>query len=299
VLEVLEEHGLAPSAIAGTSIGALMGALWLTSGSAEEAIDALQAFVHSDDYHRAEIEFLSRTKESRSSGWSSLMMRMMRQGVFLGRTIRNPSFVSEASYRHNIEHLVPDVLIEDLPMPFCAVAADLCSGEPVVFRRGSLRDAVCASGAVPGVMPAQELGERVLSDGALVDKVPVRALLDGSVDSIVGVDVSTELTRVDEFDRGVDVISRANQVTEWNLRHARKAICDVVIRPEVQDMNWMDFAAARSAIPRGREATEAVLGSIRGAVRRSRFGRPFGASRAQKAARLYRSGWFGPPLQEG
>ena len=293
VLEVLEENGLAPTALSGTSIGALVAGIWLTSGSAERAIDKVQSFVHSDDYRRAELEYVSQARNADAQGWASLIMRSISRGMFYTRAFRNISFVSDENYRHNVFHLLPSVDIEDLPLPFAAVATDLETGEPVVFRRGPLREAVLASGAVPGVMPPQRVDGRLLSDGAMVDKIPARALLSTDVDAIVGVDVSTDFATPTELRRGLEVITRANQVTEWSLRQVRNAVCDVVVRPEVQDIRWLDFAAAIPAIGRGREAMEPVIPRLRAILGRARLLSVVGLSRPRRARRLLAEGWLG------
>ncbi|RMG45088.1 MAG: hypothetical protein D6718_08435 [Acidobacteria bacterium] len=298
VLEVLEEEGLAPVAVAGTSVGALIGGIWLTAGSAEASIDRVQAFVRSPDYRKAELEYLSKARIGEPSGWAAMIGRVMRRGVFYGRAFLNRSFVSQEAYRHNIDHLLPDIAIEQLPAPLAVVATDLMTGDPVVFRRGPLRDAVAASGAVPGVMPPQEIDGRVLIDGGLSEKIPARALLAADVDIIVGVDVSSVLSPDPAVERGLEVITRAHQLTEWNLRRTRNALCDVLIRPEVQDINWLNFSGARPAIRRGRAAAERALPLIREALRRARIARAVGLSRRQRAERLARAGWFGVPLEE-
>ncbi len=293
VLEVLEERGLRPAALSGTSVGALIAGIWLTSENAERAIDKVQEFVRSDDYHRAELEYVSEAKSAEPAGWASLIMRSVSRGVFYTRAFRNISFVSDENYRHNVFHLLPDVAIESLPLPFSAVATDLATGQPVVFRRGPLREAVLASGAVPGVMPPQRIHDRLLSDGAMVDKIPARALLATEVDVIVGVDVSSAFDESAELKRGLEVITRANQITEWSLRRVRAALCDVVVRPSVQDIRWLDFAGAMPAIGRGRDAMERELPRLRDALRGARLASLVGLSRTRKARRLLRDGWLG------
>ncbi len=298
VLEVLEERGRLPHAIAGTSIGALIAAIWLTSDSVASAIDRVSTFVRSESYRGAELEFVSRAGSSRPDGWASMIARSMRRGLFFTRAYRQVSWVSDENYRHNVESLVPDVTIDSLDRPLAITAADLVSGEPVVFRRGSLRDAVLASSAVPGVMPPQEHGARLLADGGLVDKIPVRALLGGPADVIAGVDVSTELEPDEACRRGIDVINRSGRVTEWALRHARLALADVAIRPRVQDIDWLDFAAALPAVERGRHAAEAAMPEIERALGRARWLALVGGTRTRRLGRSYERGLTGPRFSE-
>ncbi|HHN75312.1 MAG TPA: hypothetical protein ENK10_08805, partial [Acidobacteria bacterium] len=163
VLQVLEENGLAPAAVAGTSIGALFGGLWMTEGSARAAADRVAAFVASDDYRRTRVEFLKPAPDE--GGWADSLGEAVRRGIVLSWTYFKESFVSEDDFRHNAQALLPDCRIEDLPLPFCAVATDLRSGASVFFRRGSLLEAVLASGAVPALMPPRRIDGRLLVDG--------------------------------------------------------------------------------------------------------------------------------------
>lgn len=298
VLEVLEENDLTPAAIAGTSIGALVAGIWLTAENAEGAIDRVLGFVRSSDYRSAELEYLQQARVGEASGWAMTMSRAIRRGLLWTRAYRNLSFVSDENYRHNVAHLLPEVSIGELPIPYAAVASDLRSGDSVVFRNGLLREAVVASGAVPGVMPPQDRDGRLLADGGLTDKIPARALLECDVDVIIGVDVSTDFTVDAELRRGLEIITRANRLTEWHLRHDRQALCDVHVRPRVQDIHWLDFKGATPAIARGREAMEAQLPKLRASLRRARYARLVGLTRVARARRLYESGWLGRALVE-
>jgi NTE family protein len=82
------------------------------------------------------------------------------------------------------------VTIEDLPIPYAAVACDIDTGEPVVFREGSLADAVRASTAIPGLFHPFRRGDRFLVDGGLIDPVPVGVCRSLGVDVVIAVDIT-------------------------------------------------------------------------------------------------------------
>jgi NTE family protein len=86
--------------------------------------------------------------------------------------------------------LFGDVRIEDLPMPFAAVACDIDTGEPVVLRSGSLADAILASTAIPGIFHPVRWESRILVDGGMVDPVPVSVCRDLGADLVIAVDIT-------------------------------------------------------------------------------------------------------------
>jgi len=83
-----------------------------------------------------------------------------------------------------------DGRIEDLPLPYAAVACDIDTGEPVVLREGSLVDAVRASTAIPGIFHPVRRGRRLLVDGGLINPVPVDVCRSLGADFVIGVDVT-------------------------------------------------------------------------------------------------------------
>lgn len=136
VLRGLEEDGVRVTAIAGTSMGSIVGALFAGGMSARE----IEGFFAAVDWPRL----------------ARLMVRSVRGSAFndvLRETLRGR-------------------LIEDLGLPFAAVCCDLDRGEEVVLREGDLADAVRASSAIPGILPPLIIGGRTLVDGAMVTPVP-------------------------------------------------------------------------------------------------------------------------------
>ena len=139
VLKGLDEDGVEVKAVAGTSMGSIIGGL---------AAQGLRGY---------EMEALFCAVD-----W-----------VRLGRIM--VMSVSGAAYHDMLRESFGEVLIEDLKLPFAAVCCDLDSGEMVVLDSGSLAEAVAASSSIPGVLPSRQVGDRRLIDGAVVEPVPVTA----------------------------------------------------------------------------------------------------------------------------
>jgi NTE family protein len=160
VLKVLEREGIEISAVSGSSIGSLIGAS-LAVGIPAEAMER---------------EWLA---------------------TDVGRLFRGflPSFhpaglSSGAQLRQMLSDLLGDEQIEDLPIPYAAVACDIDSGEPCVLREGSLLDAVRASTAIPGIFHPVRKGTRLLVDGGLINPVPIDVCRTLGADVVIAVDVT-------------------------------------------------------------------------------------------------------------
>ena len=139
VLKGLEEDGIEVAAIAGTSMGSIIGALTAQGLNARE----MEALFGAIDWVR------------------------------LGRIM--VTSVSGAAFHDMLRETFGGILIEDLEIPFAAVCGDLDTGEMVVLDSGDLAEAVCASSSIPGILPSRRIGDRRLVDGAVVEPVPVTA----------------------------------------------------------------------------------------------------------------------------
>ena len=160
VLKVLEREGIPVTAIAGSSIGSLIGA------------------AHAVGIPVNEVE----------REWISTAMSKVFRGFL--PTFPRAGLSSGAELRRMLAEILGDVLIEDLSIPYAAVACDIDTGEPVILREGSLLDAVRASTAIPGIFHPVRRGKRLLVDGGLIDPVPVSVCRALGVDIVIAVDIT-------------------------------------------------------------------------------------------------------------
>lgn len=191
VIEVLEERGYDIVNVAGSSMGALVGGLY-----AAGRLDAYTEWVR---------------------GLSSLdVVRLM------DVSWSEPGMIRAEKVFARVRELLGGARIEDLAVPFTAVATDLAARKPVWFQRGPVETAVRASIAIPGVFTPLVLNGRVLVDGGLVDPVPVAATASTLADLTVAVDLGGERSGAREDDP-VRETAEARPFEEWADRFQRGA----------------------------------------------------------------------------
>ncbi len=255
VLRGLEEDGVRVTAVAGTSMGSIVGALFAGGMRALE-IEALLAAVD----------------------WARLARIMVRS-------------VDGSAFHGLLRETLGGRRIEDLELPFAAICCDLDTGEEVVLRKGDLADAVRASSAIPGILPPLTIGGRTLVDGAMVAPVPfdVARRMDDApvlavnvlrppkpgavatpvVDRLIGGTVpAAALHRVERFlkrhrfrfglkDRDLpnrlEVVARSFHIMQYNLAKARDRMAPA-IEMEVGTSGWFEFERAIEIMEAGYRA---------------------------------------------
>ena len=255
VLKQLEEMNIPIHAIAGTSMGAVIGGLYAAGYSADE-LEALALELDwqetlSDTPQREAIpfrrkqddrDFLVKQRLTFKDGELSFPLGLL-QG-------QNMGVVLESLLVHTNE--IDD--FDRLPIPFRAVATDIATGEAVVFDHGHLPLAIRASLALPGFFAPIEVNGRLLVDGVLSKNVPIDVARSMGVDRVIVVDIGTplksagELTSVlDIMDQTTTLLTRAN--TERQLATLTSA--DLLLQPALGDMGFSSFDATRQAIDAG------------------------------------------------
>jgi NTE family protein len=238
VIKVLEAQGLVPDYVAGTSAGAVVGALYAAGSDGFE----LQKLAH-------------RLDEAKISDWS-----IPDRGVLKGESLQQ--FVNDA---------VAQRPLEGLKKPFAVVATDLQSGESIVFRTGNTGMAVRASATVPGVFRPVSINGREYVDGGLSSLVPVRAVRQMGADVVIAVDISAHPGS--QPIRGtLDILLQTFTIMGQNLARYELKDADVVIRPQVDGFGATDFLARHDAILEGEKAAQAALPQIREAIRKAAGG---------------------------
>jgi len=258
VMRVLEANSIGVRAMVGTSMGSLMGAMYLAHGSA--------ASVEERWRNAIELGILPAVRQVRMVPRAEKREHPLIQ---VARQIKNQVVVSFALNRSTVldgavldsvvDHLLPDILIEDLPRPFVAVATDLESGAEVRLSRGSLRMAVKASSSIPGMVPAKLIGGRPLVDGGVVAEVPVAAAREQGR-SVLVVDASMEIPPIEEDDLALDTMMRTQMMTSQLLRQRQLAEATWMIRPKIGSVAWADWGTIDEMIEAGESAAREFFG---------------------------------------
>jgi len=233
VLQVLAERGIRPDLVVGTSAGSVVATLYAAG------------------HTPTELERMAMTlNESQITDW-----------VFPGRSVLK----GEALARF-VRDLVDNRQIESMKTPLGIVAADLQSGEPILFRRGDPGMAVRASSAVPAVFEPVRIGGREYIDGGAVSPVPVRFARQMGAEVVIAVDISA-IPEGQPTRRATDILLQTFSIMGKSLGQYETREADVVIRPKLAGVGSAEFAARRLSILAGREATLEVLPAIQAAIR--------------------------------
>lgn len=276
VLKVFEDAKLPIDLIAGTSLGALIGGLYASRPDAGYWIERVDQYLRSFRSRKTRLEFIRRLESPQNNkhGFFADMANLIRKGYFWGVTATKPAFISEAEYEEFLNPLIPDIVIEETKIPFGCVATDISNGKRVVYTSGSLRKAIRASCALPGIFPPVRDNDMMLVDGGWVERVPVICARDLGADVVIAVDVSSEITKFDDTS-GLDIVLRADAVTRVFLNGLLLDEADVVIHPPVGKIHWADFSNPRELVRQGELATLERLVVIRSAIHRAAMPRSF------------------------
>lgn len=229
VLQVLEEQGIKPDIVVGTSAGSVVATLYASGKTPAE----LSQMAMSLD-------------ESSITDW-----------VFPGRSILKgealAKFVRTATNGRQIENM---------KLPLGIVSADLQNGQPILFRRGDPGVAVRASSAVPGVFEPVKIAGREYIDGGVVSPVPVRFAKQMGADVIIAVDISA-IPEGQPTKGALDILMQTFNIMGHSISQFELADADVVMRPKLEGVGSAEFSARRLSILAGREAALMVLPQLK------------------------------------
>jgi NTE family protein len=251
-LEAFDEMGVKPTAIAGTSIGSLIGACYASGMSGKEIRRYVIALAHDRG------EMLRRLFAARAGSFANLFSKGFGSATLLD---------AEKVCRQFLPAQVPEDF-GALAIPLTVVASDIHRREPVAFSAGALRPALAASIALPAMLRPVVIEDRVLIDGGATNPLPFDTL-HGKADVLVAVDISgAPVERRRDIPSPWEcmlttVLVMGNAITAEKLKHTTP---DMIVRPKVGAFRTLDFLqasailrAAELAKPEIRERLEALL----------------------------------------
>jgi len=231
VLKTLEEEGVPIHAIAGTSAGSVIGALYC-SGMPLSQIEHILV----------------------NAKWTDI----------LKFTIPKLGFISSEGIYSFLEDILPIKKFSSLPLPLAVVATDLKTAEKVVITSGSIARAVQASCSVPVLFTPTELNNKMLVDGGVSSQIPVRAVrVELGARYVIAVNVNYKAMESDHYDNMINIATHLSAL--WASKNAREEerLADIAINVNAKGIAIYDLAKAKELLRRGRKATEEMLPHIR------------------------------------
>ncbi len=229
VLKVFVENRIPIDALAGTSIGSVVAAGFASGAPLKQMIE-----------------------EARKIRWKG----------FARWTVARLGLATNERMEEMLRRVLRCRRFEELKIPLAVVAADISTGEAVVFRHGDLIPPLRASCSFPGLFTPVEHEGRLLVDGAIVGSVPTTALRDFGVDAIIAVHLKTSGSRYFPPANIFQVIGQSFQIVQ-NLNQATwRDHCNLAIEPDVSEFKWDDFERADDLILAGERAAREALPAL-------------------------------------
>lgn len=248
VLRALEERGLTPSLVIGTSIGSLVGATWASGLSSADMAYRARAIRRRDIFQIAHADMAL-------------------------RRMRAPAIYRKEPLDNLLAGLIGDVMFDQLKHPLLVNTVDINTGSQVLWGRPGLRkvrvaDAVFASCALPGILPPRAVGGRYCVDGAVVDTLPVVAAAGAAQQAIIAVDVGgSRVVRTGieaggfaaTYMRALEIVMQSltsRSLTTWNEPPL------VLVRPGVDHIPMFAFDHTDELLEEGYRAAAAVFSRL-------------------------------------
>ena len=256
VLQAFEETEIQIDIITGTSMGAIIGAMYANNPDLKLLNQQMSDYLQSDIFKKARLDFaVERKNEPEGEGLFYRFSQLARKKIFFAVAMTMISFVSQETRDKSLGFLLPDTNIEETKLPFATVALDLVSGREIVLKSGSMLKAIAATCALPGILPPVDYDGMKLVDGGWINAIPVNPAKELGADIIIAVDVGSDFSTNEQLDSGLDVVLRADTATRNALADLQLKQANMVICPAVGINHWADFSRADEIIAKGREAT--------------------------------------------
>jgi NTE family protein len=258
VLRYFEEHHIPVDAVAGTSMGGIVGGLYAT-GLRAEKLQQIALEAPWDDLLRSNPKYHDRPVAEKQA-WmrtdSDTTLRL-KGNLALPAGLNTGQQLALFLSRHTAAYS-DDRSFDALPIPFRCVATDLIKGEPVLLRKGTLPLAMRATMAVPGVFTPVELDDRVLVDGGVFDNIPVDALREMNAQVTIAVSLQVLHPTEKEVNSLTSILRQlVTVVVEANEKRSLKQ-ADLVIAVPLEDFSTSDYDKTEQIIAAGYKAAQSM-----------------------------------------
>ena len=266
VIKALEEAGINIEAIAGTSIGSIIGGAYASGYSVKE-MDSLVINTNwerllsiANPSDRRELFVDQKISKDRSlftlrlDGFSPVIPTSFNEGLRLSNYLTMLCMNAPVT-NHNS--------FDDLKIKYRAVCTDLVDGVPVILSKGSLSRAMRASSSVSFLLSPVEIDSLILVDGGLVSNVPVSVVKNMGADFIIAVNTTSKLREESELEVPWNIADQTVSIPMKILVNSELSNADLVIEPEIDDFLSTDFTKIDSLILAGYNSTKTIIPQLK------------------------------------
>ncbi len=258
-LEMLVKEGIKIDAVAGTSIGAVVGAVYALNPDIEFLKKKAEELVSSDAFKELGLDKFSKER----GGWLATLKNRLKDSIAIAESFFKSSLIPLDKTEKVFKDIFEDRKFSETKIPFATVALDLISGEDVIMKEGYLWQAVQASAAIPGIFPVVKKDGMMLVDGGVTANVPINALFELGVDVVIAVIFGKQPSPPGDYNTAIEVILRSDELAKFKLFRLLLDRADVVVEIDVKELHWTNFSELDFCIQRGKEAVLKKIDKIR------------------------------------
>ena len=254
-LKVIEESGVHVDYIAGTSMGAIVGALYASGYSADELTELFRQVnfeeLIGDEFQRKDKSFFERDNSDKHA--VTLPFNKLKVSL--------PSSISKGQNTYNfyvklLDHVKEVSNFKDLPIPFFCIATNVESGKQVILDKGYLPDAILASGAIPTLFEPVNINGQLLVDGGVSNNYPIDELLEKDIDVVIGVDVQDSLMKKELLVSASDIMRQVSNFNTNNQMLEKVKKTSIYIKPNITGFSIVSFEQGDEIYKTGYDAAD-------------------------------------------
>jgi NTE family protein len=256
VLKWFEEHHIPIDYLAGTSMGGLVGGLYATGKTSEQLVTILKTadwnLLLGGDSPYSDLSF--RRKEDARDIPNSITIGL-KNGAALPPGLNSGHQVNLLIDRETLPYSTINSF-DDLPIPFRCVSTELISGNPYVFRNGSISEAMRATMSIPGVFAPVRRGNQIFVDGGLVDNLPTDVVRKMGADIVIAVHLQISPASAKEIQSAFSILGRSVELVIADTEIRGMAGADLIVRTDVEKFTTMDYEKTNELVEAGYQAAQ-------------------------------------------
>lgn len=249
-IKVLEEAGVKIDFISGTSMGAIIGALYASgySGTELDSIFRTLNFANliEDNLPRNAKTFYEKEDSERYA--ITLPFNNFKISVPAGYSGGQNLYGELVRLLYHVKDIKD---FNKLSIPFVCVATDIETGKEVVLNRGYLPEAIMASGTLPSLFDPAIIDDQLLIDGGVVNNYPIEKVRELGADIIIGVDVQHDLSKRDKLSSATEILMQINNFRSAEAMEEKSKQTDIYINPDMSEYTVLDFDLGNTIVKIG------------------------------------------------
>ncbi len=268
VLQALQAYDIPVDVVTGTSMGAMVGAVFAQKPDADYVEQKFRSYLQSDGFASLGGTQVRQSHTYEPEDLLHQLSREIKRRVVINMAAHRKGLLKSDRLKKAIDAVMEDTAIEDTVIPFACAAVDLTVGNEVLFTEGPIREAVQASAAIPGFLPPVDRDGHQLVDGSVCMNFPIESARALGADLIIAVNVSAEIEAGIEVDNVVDIIIRSNLAATAKINQLLLQSADFIINPPIGNIAWTAFEELDLLIKKGQAEAQRSISDIKQIIRK-------------------------------